>query len=103
MATGFPVKRDYSEGSLLSFVKQVRRFKKVRMLGAAALMSVFVACGRLDAYFEEDIMLWDVAAAMAIVKAAGGVVYYQARDDNKCVFRCFSTCELMEDYSAEGL
>ncbi|MCL2226744.1 MAG: hypothetical protein FWB97_03840 [Oscillospiraceae bacterium] len=103
MATGFPVKRNYTEDSLSHFVKQVRLFKKVRMLGSAAIMSAFVACGRLDAYFEEDIMLWDIAAAMAIVKSAGGAVDYQAKEDYKCVFRCFATHGLMEDYSAEGL
>ena len=40
MATGFPVKRDYSTKSLASFIQQVQRFKKVRMLGAAAIMSL---------------------------------------------------------------
>jgi myo-inositol-1(or 4)-monophosphatase len=100
MATGFPVKRDYSDEGLLSFFNDVRRFKKVRMLGSATLMAVFVACGRLDAYFEEDIMLWDIAAAMVIIDVAGGINDFQARSDYKCALRCFSTTELMEDYYA---
>ena len=100
MATGFSARWDYSDDGLLSFFGRVRRFKKVRMLGAAALMAVFVACGRVDAYFEEDIMLWDIAAAMAIVQAAGGCVSYQPKDGYKCAFKCFSQKRLMEDFDA---
>jgi len=100
MATGFPVKRDYSDEGLLNFFNQVRRFKKVRMLGSAALMAVYVACGRVDAYFEEGIMLWDVAAALAIIKAAGGEVSCKELGDNRCVVSCFSTSRLMEDFNA---
>jgi myo-inositol-1(or 4)-monophosphatase len=33
-----------------------------------------VACGRLDAYGEDDAMLWDVAAGLALVREAGGYV-----------------------------
>ena len=42
------------------------------MLGSAALMLAQVAAGRADVYEEEDIYLWDVAAGLALVKAAGG-------------------------------
>ena len=66
MATGFPVKRSYDTDSLSKVVRQVQCFKKVRMLGAAAIMGTFVSCGRLDAYFEDEIMLWDVAGAVAL-------------------------------------
>lgn len=72
LATGFPSGRSYDEAPLLEFVAKVRRFKKVRMLGSAALMLSQVAAGRFDAYEEEDIYLWDVAAGLALVKAAGG-------------------------------
>lgn len=103
MATGFPVKRNYSTDSLLPFVQQVQHFKKVRMLGTAALMGVFVAAGRVDAYFEDEIMIWDIAAAMAIAEAAGAAVSYQPLAENKCIFKCFSNHDLMEDYHAKGL
>lgn len=72
IATGFPSGRTYDETSLLDFVAKVRRFKKVRMLGSAALMLAQVAAGRFDVYEEEDIYFWDVAAGLALVKAAGG-------------------------------
>ena len=103
MATGFPVKRSYDTESLSRFVRQIQRYKKVRMLGAAALMGTFVACGRLDAYFEDEIMLWDVAGAVAIVNAAGGATSLKLLSDNKCLCRCFATKELMEEYYAESL
>lgn len=103
LVTGFPLKRDYTHEALARFVRYVQCFKKIRMLGAAALMAAFVACSRVDAYIEEDIMLWDVAAAVAIVRAAGGVADLQRRTDYRCVCRCFSTRELMEDFDAKGI
>lgn len=72
LATGFPVARSYGEGELRGFVSSVQAFKKVRMLGTAALSLAYVSCGRVDAYWEEGIQLWDVAAGLALLKAAGG-------------------------------
>lgn len=72
LATGFPSARDYSDASLGNSIRKVQQFKKVRMIGSAALSIAYVANGSLDAYFEEDIWLWDVAAGLALVKAAGG-------------------------------
>lgn len=100
LATGFPVKRDYDTNSLATFISQIQKFKKVRMLGAAALMCSFVACGRLDVYMEEDIMLWDIAAASAIVKAAGGETVIEPHEDYKCLCICFANTKLMESYNA---
>lgn len=98
MSTGFPVKRTYDTDSLMDFVKQVQEFKKVRMLGTAAIMGAYVACGRFDAYFEDEIMIWDVAAAVAIVNAAGGSTVLKELSDNKVICKCFATEELMSDY-----
>ncbi len=69
------------------------------MLGSAALMGVFVAAGFVDAYLEEEIMLWDVAASTAIVKAAGGVVSFTPLPENKCICGLFATNGLFEDYT----
>lgn len=103
IASGFPVHRDYGTDSLAKFVKQVQRFKKVRMLGAAAIMGAFVGAGRIDAYMEDEIMLWDIAAATAIVKAAGGVIEIKMLEDNKCICKCFANQKLKEDYYAESI
>jgi myo-inositol-1(or 4)-monophosphatase len=48
--------------------------RKTRMLGSAALALAYIACGRLDAYVEEQISLWDIAAGVMLVEAAGGQV-----------------------------
>ncbi len=74
LGTGFPVNTDFSSQSLLRFIGQIQRFRKVRLLGSAALSLCYVACGRIDAYQEENIMFWDVAAGCALVQASGGEV-----------------------------
>jgi len=74
LATGFPHHQDFGDEPLRRFIRQVQGTKKIRMLGSAALMGAYVACGWLDAYLEEDIWLWDVAAAVAVAQAAGAAV-----------------------------
>lgn len=73
LCTGFPASTDYAPEVLLELVEQLRCYKKVRLLGSAALSLAYVAAGRADAYFEKDIKIWDVAAGLALVKAAGGM------------------------------
>jgi myo-inositol-1(or 4)-monophosphatase len=72
LCTGFPVRMDYSPRALRAFTRWVRTFKKIRMLGSAALSLAYVAAGRADAYYERGVTLWDVAAAAAVVLGAGG-------------------------------
>ncbi|MBL9138394.1 MAG: hypothetical protein JNK85_21175 [Verrucomicrobiales bacterium] len=78
LTTGFPSSRDHGDASLTAFVRGVQGFKKVRLLGSAALSLAWLAAGRVDAYREDDIWLWDVAAGLALVKAAGGEIQVQA-------------------------
>ena len=99
LATGFPVRRSYDDSSLDTFIKSVQHFKKIRMLGAAAIMGTFVACGRIDTYIEEDIMLWDIAGATAIVKAAGGAYSIEKHDDNKVICSLFANDKLKTSYN----
>lgn len=73
LCTGFPACTDLSSGPLHKFIDHVRQYKKLRLLGSAALSLAYVAAGRADAYYERDIRVWDVAAGLAIVRAAGGV------------------------------
>jgi len=56
----------------MPLVSRVQSFKKVRMIGSAAISLAWVACGRVDAYAEDDVMLWDVAAGVLLVCEAGG-------------------------------
>jgi len=50
------------------------RARKMRMMGSAALGMAYIACGRLDAYIESRISLWDIAAGQLLLDAAGGKV-----------------------------
>jgi len=72
LATGFPAATAFDDESLLSFVGRIQRWRKVRLLGSAALSLAWVACGRLDAYGERAIRIWDVAAGLALVLGGGG-------------------------------
>lgn len=80
ICTGFPVYSTFESDNLLKFVTKLQTFKKVRLLGSAALSSVMVASGSVEVYNESSIALWDVAAGIAIVEAAGGYVEYNFID-----------------------
>jgi myo-inositol-1(or 4)-monophosphatase len=83
LQTGFPAGMDKNAEVLEKFVRQVQSYKKVRMIGSAALALAYVASGRFDVYFEASIRLWDVAAGLALVQAAGGVVRMSRCDPEK--------------------
>lgn len=72
LSTGFPADFDFDDAGMRQMAEQLRKFKKVRMIGSAALALAYVACGRFDAYFEINTRFWDIAAGAALVKAAGG-------------------------------
>lgn len=103
LATGLPVNRSYKAEDIGKFIEQIQRFKKIRMLGTAAVMGALVACGKMDAYYEEQIMLWDIAASVAIVRAAGGYVNVKFLKDYQCICSCFATKELWENYYDQSL
>jgi myo-inositol-1(or 4)-monophosphatase len=75
IAMGFSKSQDNLEKSLPHLTRISRRAKKVRIMGSAALELVYVASGRLDAYIERTINLWDVAAGSLLVENAGGEFY----------------------------
>ena len=45
-----------------------------RKSGCAALDMAYVAAGRYDGYFQNDLNLWDIAAGIVLVKEAGGIL-----------------------------
>lgn len=74
-ATGFP----YSNFPNLDRYFKTLKFlfqnsHGVRRFGSAAVDLVYVACGRLDAFYEYNLNPWDVAGGALIVKEAGGMV-----------------------------
>ena len=63
--------------------QMIHRARKCRLMGSAALDMAYVACGRFDAYIEQGISLWDIAAGWILVETAGGSVEMKPRTDMK--------------------
>ena len=72
LITGLPHNTDYSDNALKKMVSDMQSWKKVRMIGSAAMASCYIACGKGDLYKENGIYLWDIVAGAAIVSSAGG-------------------------------
>lgn len=75
VGTGFPYD---IQGNLAPVMAQLGRVlpavRDVRRAGAAALDLAYVACGRLDGFWEIDLKPWDTAAGQLLVEEAGGRV-----------------------------
>lgn len=72
LITGLPNDTNYSDEALINMIRNFQNWRKVRMIGSAALASAYIAAGKADLYMENRSYLWDVAAGAAIVNAAGG-------------------------------
>src|SRR5581483_7064294 len=77
VSIGFAKSRSNLERALPYFLWLARRVRKIRMLGSAALGLTYVASGRLDAYIERGISLWDIAAGGLILECAGGKFWHE--------------------------
>lgn len=75
IATGFPI---YNFERIQPYLKTLEYFMRnthgIRRIGAAAADLCYLACGRVDAFFEYNLNAWDVAAGALIVKESGGKV-----------------------------
>ena len=94
LLTGLPNNTDYSDSALLKMVKDFQNWRKVRMIGSAAMASAYVASGRADVYTEKKTYLWDIAAGAAIVNAAGGEASIVNQNENFQVDVYFSNSHL---------
>ena len=56
--------------------------RDIRSMGSAALQLCWVACGRVDAYYERDLKPWDVAAGLLIAAEAGATVEPASPDNH---------------------
>ena len=72
LITGLPFNTDYSDNALKKLISDMQTWKKVRMIGSAAMASCYVASGKAELYKEKGIYLWDIIAGAAIVESAGG-------------------------------
>ena len=94
LITGLPNKTDYTDGALSQMVKDFQHWRKVRMIGSAAMASVYIASGKADLYTEKKTYLWDIAAGAAIVNAAGGEASIVNQNENFQVDAYFSNSHL---------
>jgi myo-inositol-1(or 4)-monophosphatase len=75
LGTGFPFKTDtHLDAYLGMFRAMTTDSAGIRRAGAAALDLAYVACGRLDGFWEIGTMEWDIAAGILLIQEAGGVV-----------------------------
>jgi myo-inositol-1(or 4)-monophosphatase len=96
LVTGLPNNTDYSDSALLKMVKDFQEWRKVRMIGSAAIASCYVASAKADVYKEFGTYLWDVAAGAAIVNAAGGKADITNYRDNFQVDVHFSNSKIID-------
>jgi myo-inositol-1(or 4)-monophosphatase len=90
LMTGFPVRTDFSNEAITTFIDEIQTYRKVRMLGSAAMMLASVASGRADVYKENDVAVWDVAAGLALILGAGGQMVLGPSKKVNC-YRVFAT------------
>jgi myo-inositol-1(or 4)-monophosphatase len=76
--------------SLRVFGSLSRKARKVRNMGSAGLALTYVACGRFDAYIEQGVSLWDIAAGGFIVERAGGE-FWRERVGDKEAYRMITS------------
>jgi myo-inositol-1(or 4)-monophosphatase len=72
-ATGFPSRRRHQNVNVHFFYQLAMLSHGVRRPGAAALDLAYVACGRLDLFWEFHLKPWDMAAGILMIQEAGGV------------------------------
>lgn len=75
VGTGFPYAiRENLDEILVQLRLVLPRVRDLRRAGAAAVDLAYVACGRLDAFWERGLKPWDTAAGYLLVEEAGGRV-----------------------------
>lgn len=74
VATGFPSRKRHANINIHFYYELAMRTHGVRRAGAAAIDLAYVACGRLEAFWEFGLNSWDMAAGILLVEEAGGRV-----------------------------
>ena len=75
IATGFPLRTMVGIDTSMKVLRSILpKVSDVKMNGSAALDLAYVACGRIDGYWEPGLQPWDIAAGSLLVREAGGLV-----------------------------
>ena len=82
LMTGIPAKSKYLDSEFHQMITLFQEWKKVRMIGSAAIAGAWVAEGIADCYKEDGIFIWDIAATMLLVQEAGGEIRVSDPNEN---------------------
>ncbi|MEM7696997.1 MAG: inositol monophosphatase family protein [Verrucomicrobiota bacterium] len=82
VTNGFSKSPQSIDAGLARYKQIAHSVRKTRMMGSAALALAYIACGRLDAYLEETISIWDIAAGQLLVERGGGSVKLSPSPEN---------------------
>lgn len=82
LTTGFPYRRENAANISHRMERLLARCRDIRRLGAASLDLCWVACGRLDGYYEECLQPWDCAAGGLIAREAGATIEHFDYDND---------------------
>jgi len=74
VATGFPSRKRHMSPNIHFYQEFTLRSHGVRRAGSAALDLAYVACGRMDGFWEFNLNPWDTAAGVLLIEEAGGCV-----------------------------
>ncbi len=75
LGTGFPFKQQqFLDNYLNMFRALFKDSAGIRRAGAAALDLAYVACGRMDGFWEIGLQPWDMAAGVLLIQEAGGII-----------------------------
>ncbi|MFH1830089.1 MAG: inositol monophosphatase family protein [Pseudomonadota bacterium] len=76
LATGFAynVREESRLDNLDNFSRFIKRARAIRRPGSAAIDLAWIACGRIDGFWELFLKSWDMAAGVCIIREAGGMV-----------------------------
>jgi myo-inositol-1(or 4)-monophosphatase len=103
ICTGIPARfRAKDPVQVDKYFRLIAQFAKVRMIGSAASSLLMVARGAADAYFEDQIMLWDVAAGLAIIEGAGGAYWTLAGESEFSCRVVAASLNLQSDLKERG-
>ncbi|MGO8702496.1 MAG: inositol monophosphatase family protein [Candidatus Brocadiia bacterium] len=88
IAFGFSSREEQLRRGLATAAQLPLAASKVRGMGSAVLHLAYVACGRLDGFFEFGINQWDIAAGIVLIREAGGKVFTRTLPDRSIDLVC---------------
>lgn len=90
IGTGFPHNKDNVDRIIETLRLILPKIRDIRRLGSPALDICWVACGRLQGFYEEKLFPWDVAAAKLIATEANATVGHYSLENNLNLQSCLN-------------